>query len=205
MVSSKACGAGDTGTTRRAQVTRRRRSRRDRSCWLCGEGLAVEREVLGNGEDRTESPSPHSMASLARRGFSKERVQEVLKSGGKLSRGELLRCRVRCFRDRAAIGGKSFVERVFAACRDHFGVRRKEGSKKMRQDAGDLHAQRELRGPGGGMRRMVVSANADPEHRRIGRQTLEGECSPRFLSDRSWIHPLLESSDTRLPRGSQVR
>jgi hypothetical protein len=73
-------------------------------------------------------------------------VEAVLKSGGKLSRADLLRCRVRWFSAGAAIGSKSFVERVFQGCRSHFGPKRKSGARKIREDAaGSLHALRELR------------------------------------------------------------
>jgi hypothetical protein len=73
-------------------------------------------------------------------------VEAVLRSGGKLSRAELLRCRVRWFSDGVAIGSKSFVEGVFTKCRGHFGPKRKDGARKLREDAaGSLHALRELR------------------------------------------------------------
>jgi hypothetical protein len=81
-----------------------------------------------------------------RTGFSKERVEAVLRSGGKLSRAELLRCRVRWFSDGVAIGSKSFVEGVFTKCRGHFGAKRKDGARKVREDAaGSLHTLRDLR------------------------------------------------------------
>ena len=69
----------------------------------------------------------------------------MLKGGGKLSRADLLRCRVRWFSDGVAIGSKGFVEGVFARCRAHFGVTRKTGARKVREDeSGGLHALREL-------------------------------------------------------------
>ena len=45
---------------------------------------------------------------------------------------DLLRCRVRYFRDGLAFGSKMFVEAAFERNRDHFGAKRKTGARKMR-------------------------------------------------------------------------
>ena len=66
------------------------------------------------------------------RGFSRERVQEVLSSGGKLSYRELLGCRVRYFSDGMVLGSKAFVEDVFEQRRSFFGAKRKTGARAMR-------------------------------------------------------------------------
>jgi hypothetical protein len=135
-------------------------------CWLFGEGLEAGRGEENAGGDAAgvdagversgleatgglKSAVPVTVSSKvtprSRTGFSKERVEAVLRSGGKLSRAELLRCRVRWFSDGVAIGSKGFVEGVFTTCRQHFGAKRKDGARKVREDAGDLHALRELR------------------------------------------------------------
>ena len=115
-------------------------------CWLFGEGLESggATEVERNGLE--VSGRPKSALPLKKKGFSKERVEAVLKGGGKLSRADLLLCRVRWFSDGVAIGSKSFVEGVFNGCRSCFGAKRKDGARRIREDAeGSLHALRELR------------------------------------------------------------
>ena len=132
-------------------------------CWLFGEGLEVGAEkgigfggATGMERDGSEvscglkSAVPVTVlpkvTTRSKKGFSKERVEAVLKSGGKLSRADLLRCRVRWFSDGVAIGSKGFVDGVFKGCRSYFGAKRKDGARKIREDAaGSLHALRELR------------------------------------------------------------
>jgi len=48
---------------------------------------------------------------------------------------KMLRCRVRYFTDGAVIGGKDFVDEVFAASRDRFSEKRKDGARVMRGSA----------------------------------------------------------------------
>jgi hypothetical protein len=125
-------------------------------CWLFGEGLEAGKEALPGkgtlaGKDETRRTEERAgrlvpTSSRSKKGFTRAQVEAVLKSGGKLSRADLLRCRVRWFSAGAAIGSKGFVERVFQGCRSHFGPNRKTGARKVREDAtGRLHALRELR------------------------------------------------------------
>ena len=108
-------------------------------CWLFGDGL--EGGPQAKGEERAARSTRHSKA-----GFSKARVEAVLKAGGKLSRADLLRCRVRWFSDGVAIGGQTFVEEIFDQCRDSFGPKRKTGARRLREDAaGNLNTLRNLR------------------------------------------------------------
>jgi putative transposase len=122
-------------------------------CWLFGEGMEVDAEKLSGSAGAVRDQRSgleaagrlKSALQLKKKGFSKERVEAVLKAGGKLSRGELLRCQVRWFSDGVAIGSKGFVEGIFTRCREHFGPKRKTGARPVREDAGGLHALRELR------------------------------------------------------------
>jgi len=58
-------------------------------------------------------------------------VQEVLDAGGKLSLGQVLRCRVRYFSDGLVLGSRAYVDGVFKRHRDHFGAKRKTGARPM--------------------------------------------------------------------------
>ena len=72
------------------------------------------------------------MAAIYRDRIPREKALEVLARGGKLSQADYLRCKVRYFSDGAVIGGKAFVDEMFAAFRDRFGPKRKDGARPMR-------------------------------------------------------------------------
>ena len=100
-------------------------------CWLYGVG-----EEIGVRED----------GSPIRRGFNREQIAAVLANNGVLSRWELLRCRVRYFTDGAVIGSKMFVNGVFSANRERFGVTRKDGARQLLGIESDsLYSLRNLR------------------------------------------------------------
>ncbi len=69
---------------------------------------------------------------LLRLGFSPAEAQEVIVRGGRMALPDLLRCRVRYFRDGLAFGSKMFVDGVFERNRTHFGAKRKTGARRMR-------------------------------------------------------------------------
>ena len=82
------------------------------------------------------APHPRSAAELA----------ELEKARTRLPLAEFLRVRVRYFSDGAAVGSQEFVNRVFAAYRDRFGRKRKDGARRMRLvDSEELYALRALR------------------------------------------------------------
>ncbi len=61
---------------------------------------------------------------------------------------QVLRCRVRYFTDGAVIGSRSFVNEAFAASRERFGAKRKDGARKMKgaasAAAGEIWSMRDL-------------------------------------------------------------
>jgi len=64
-------------------------------------------------------------------GFSSQQVAEVLESGGQLSPGQLLRCRVRYFSDGVALGSRGYVDDLFERHRHQFSVKRTTGARPM--------------------------------------------------------------------------
>lgn len=79
-----------------------------------GAAVARYRELL-HGEG--EATQPGQNGDRGRKGMTKEHVQKVIAKGGKLSRFEMLRCRVRYFTDGVAFGTKDFVNAVFVSDR----------------------------------------------------------------------------------------
>jgi REP element-mobilizing transposase RayT len=67
-----------------------------------------------------------------RKGFKRKDVEKVLARGGKLSFGEVLRCKVRYLSDGMTFGSRGFVEKVFMGSRDRFGEKRKTGARPLR-------------------------------------------------------------------------
>lgn len=64
--------------------------------------------------------------------IGREEAQRVLSKGGRLPVAEVLRCKVRYFTDGAVLGGREYVEAIFAAKRERFGPRRQDGARRMR-------------------------------------------------------------------------
>jgi hypothetical protein len=88
---------------------------------------AYRTSLYTQGEERRDESG-----RLLRVGFSTEEAQEVIDRGGRMPLPDLLRCRVRYFRDGFAFGSRAFVEGVFDRNRAHFGAKRKTGARKMR-------------------------------------------------------------------------
>jgi putative transposase len=91
-----------------------------------------------------------------RRGFSREESEKIVASGGKLSRAEILRCKVRHFSDGVVLGSREFVDTFFQNLKQRAREganyqgqyeKRGTGARKVRQmnkeDA--LYSMRELR------------------------------------------------------------
>jgi putative transposase len=100
-------------------------------CWLFEDGRERSGASSGGAKKRAAIGSEAAAAEKQRQ--------------GKLSRGALLRCRVRYFSDGLVLGTKSYVDGVFEAYRGHFGPKRTSGARAVREDAqGSLFTARQL-------------------------------------------------------------
>ncbi len=121
----EACGGSDVARQGIIAIQSFSRRAQDTS-W--SEAVSAYRTCLyTHGEERRDE-----CGRLLRLGFSQEAVQEVIARGGRMPLSDLLRCRVRYFRDGLAFGSKAFVEAVFDRNRIHFGAKRKTGARQIR-------------------------------------------------------------------------
>jgi hypothetical protein len=116
-------GVGREGATSQAVLA-------DYRVWMVGKG--EEREGL------KEDGSP------LRKGFSREEALAVIAAKGQLPVEEYLRCRVRYFTDGAVLGSREFVDEIFVAFKDRFGVKRKDGARRMKGLELGIYALRNL-------------------------------------------------------------
>ncbi len=95
-------------------------------CWLFEDGKI---------HDSLDGYDPTTPAKK-KAGISKETEDAEKRRRGKLSRAELLRCRVRYFSDGLVLGSKAYVKGMFQKYRGIFGPKRKSGARGMREAAG---------------------------------------------------------------------
>lgn len=101
------------------------------------------------GDGRTQQmkqEATKTQGAKFRRGMSHAVVEKERERGGRLTRWEMLRCRVRYFTAGAVIGSRAYVEAVFESQRGRFGKSRTDGARPMKgADFGGLCALRDLR------------------------------------------------------------
>ncbi len=100
---------------------------------------AYRRLLFGAMLERVEAGRMEGESTAAR-------ARAELKAGGRLTRAELLRCRVRYFSDGLVLGSREFVEDIFRTHRPRFSEKRKTGARRIKWEAeGNLYALRDLR------------------------------------------------------------
>ncbi len=121
----EACGG--SAAARQGLLAIQSLSRQTQDASWSGTAAAYRAYLYTHGEERRDEGG-----RLLRVGFSPEEAREVIGRGGSMPLPDLLRCRVRYFRDGLAFGSRAFVERVFDGNRTHFGAKRKTGARRMR-------------------------------------------------------------------------
>ena len=107
--------------------------------------------LFSDGEEVfTDKPEAGEVNQRVRKGFKRKEVKKVLASGGKLTFGETLRCRVRYFSDGMTVGSREFVDDLFKSSRERFSENRKTGARPMRgvgwkKKQSRLYSMRQLR------------------------------------------------------------
>ena len=91
------------------------------------DNIHVAKKSTGGDLKRLEASS-----TRVKKGFKREDVDAVMAKGGKLSFGEVIRCKVRYFSDGMTFGSQRFVDDVFGETRERFGEKRQSGARLMR-------------------------------------------------------------------------
>jgi len=105
-------------------------------------GVAAAYRCLLHAEGREVMDAQNE--KVVSRGVTVASARAVLAEKGKLSPAELVRLRVRYFSDGVVLGSKAFVEDIFAAQRERFGPRRKDGARRMAESSAPLYTLRQL-------------------------------------------------------------
>lgn len=94
--------------------------------------------IFGKGQTQSVS-RPDSTVNGAK-------AAKVMNEGGRVTKEEALRCRVRYFSDGLILGSSEFVQRYFESNRNLFSEKRRDGPRQMRgSDWGKLRCLRDLR------------------------------------------------------------
>ena len=109
-------------------------AREYRNLLLAGAEEKLEARVGKSGTIEMKRIRKGMSAEEVAREKEREKTCEKKRSG-EISLGRMLRHRVRYFTDGAVIGSRDFVNEAFAATRERFGPRRKDGARKMRGSA----------------------------------------------------------------------
>ena len=149
----EAIGGGSRGNGKKARsglmraIFSNREKNQTKTAVKKGEWEKAHREyrvLMDLALDRKPRKAEIKLEARTKKG-KKERTGEV----EMLGLAAMLRCRVRYFTEGAVIGSKNFVNEAYAASRERFGEKRKDGARKMQGTAsaaaGKLWSLRDLR------------------------------------------------------------
>ncbi|MEZ5329951.1 MAG: transposase [Verrucomicrobiales bacterium] len=102
-----------------------------RTKWTSGVAREHRMLLFGRGEEVLGGETAWGGTAKAKGGFSRERIEEELKNGGRMPMWQVLRCRVRYFTEGGVLGSRAFVDGFFERERSRFGENRKSGARAM--------------------------------------------------------------------------
>ncbi|MBC8125593.1 MAG: transposase [Gloeobacteraceae cyanobacterium ES-bin-144] len=154
----EAIGGGARGNGKKARAGLVRALRAHKGCeadathWVNDVSREYRRQLMAGTVEKFESRigKTGSLEQIRKRkGMTAAEVERENERAGELSRGRMLRYRVRYFTDGAVIGSRSFVNEAFANARERFGSNRSSGARKMKGSgtaaSGVLWSLRDLR------------------------------------------------------------
>jgi hypothetical protein len=113
--------------------------------WSRGEESAMRAHRVLVFEAGSEEHVPEDGEKSNRVGIPKEKVDEVMRQGGKLPMKVLLRVRVRYLTAGAIIGSREFIRKVYEGRKDALGPNRSRISSPMKHgEWGGMHSFRKL-------------------------------------------------------------
>ena len=116
--------------------------------WATNAQETYRRLLLGvgieAGEELKESEERQGR-KFRRRGMKRADALAELREGKRLSKADLLRCRVRYFSDGLVLGSRDFVERAFLERREWFGEKRQSGARGLPVEGERLFSLRDLK------------------------------------------------------------
>ena len=125
-------------------MTTKTKGKTEGTCWR--EVIRSYRVILfTDGEERYREDEKTGRVAVAKRGVSRTEAEEVKRAKGQLSLAELLAHKVRYFIDGGVIGSRGFVDELFEARREYFGLRRRSGARKIRESEAPLYSLRDLK------------------------------------------------------------
>ena len=103
-----------------------------RTKWTSGVAREHRMLLFERGEVVPGRETAWGGTAKAKGGFSRERIEEELKNGGRMPMWQVLRCRVRYFTEGGVLGSRAFVDGFFERERSRFGEKRESGARTMR-------------------------------------------------------------------------
>jgi putative transposase len=154
----EAIGGGPNGNGKRARaglvraLRAHKGSEADASLWVNEVAREYRKILMAGAKEKLEvrvGRTGESVTSVKRKGMNAAAAGAETGLDGEIPFARILTYRIRYFSDGVVIGSRGFVNGLFASSRERFGLKRKDGARKLRGGAapaaGSLWSLRDLR------------------------------------------------------------